>query len=202
MSCVRKLLMKGVVWAGMLLLAPLSAMANVVYTHAGPPFFIFNAGSPYTTANKITFSFEVADPLAPNLSVSEVIPLEWSFTDGLQTGSSADPNWSVVMNFNTDVTGVPIGWIVAATSATGFVQFKHALFSGDHGYEFAGITVGEVVGTGRADLDCAGCLPPGPWAVSAVPEPGGLLLWGIGLALVAVLCRRRWEKVQQSPLRG
>lgn len=193
MPGMSKTLVKMLFGASMFLLAPLAAYANLIFTYDGNPFYLFPPGSPYTTANSITFSFEVSDPLPADLFHSDagVNPLNWLMTDGLQTASSADPSWTLGFAFDTDAAGAIVGWLVGASSATGVMQIKHWPGGGalNDGYEFALITG---VGSSDNDLGCSSCPPFPTWTVTdtaAVPEPGSFALFGAGLAMLALLRR-------------
>jgi hypothetical protein len=196
MLWMAKNLIKGLA-AAMFFLTPLGAYANKVFSYIGSPFFIFSLGSPYSPANHIAFSFEVADPLPADLFRSDegVNLLNWSYTDGVQTASSTDLLWSISYAFETDATGTMIGWIFGASSSSGNFQFKHwsGGFTQDNGYEFAEIMDS---GFGRTDIGCGvpRCAPVPTWTIAetpAVPEPSTLALYAAGLAFLVHFSRRR-----------
>jgi hypothetical protein len=120
------------------LLVPAVAQANVIYSYIGPNFVTIEDVTPpagtYTTAMRVTGSFEVAEALAPNLSKVSIRDsvLSFSFNDGRNTVAD-DTIDSPVFEVTTDAQGDIIGWLVQLIGAAqhlwvtrGFSSFPRA----------------------------------------------------------------------------
>jgi hypothetical protein len=97
-----------------LLSAPL--MADTIYTYTGNPFAGVGAGAeaPYVSTDFVSITFTLTNPLPANLVIdntksSNVTPISYSFSDGVQTldtGNSLDS----FFNIGTDGSGHIINW--------------------------------------------------------------------------------------------
>jgi hypothetical protein len=95
-----------------------TADTTYTYTYTGNPFTF--AVSPYTTNDFISGSFDLATPLDNNLPLTDITPLSFSFSDGVQTYLSTDPR--LVGSFpsiQTDASGTPSFWFFNATLLLG-----------------------------------------------------------------------------------
>jgi hypothetical protein len=96
-----------------------AAQADTIYTYTGSPFqFTINQEPPsgaYTTAMKVTGSFTLAAPLAPNLSNDDITAdvLSFSFTDGRNTISDSN---AVAKFFQFTTFNIP-GWHIQLQTA-------------------------------------------------------------------------------------
>src|SRR5262245_27171784 len=176
------------------------ASADVTYEYMGKDFdTIIDATPPagtYTTSMRVTVSFTVSTPLAPNMPFSRIVDslLSYSFNDGRNTISTAD---ILNVRVSTNASGAIDHWVVAA--GIGDIPYSAGLqlltistdnhaIPGDPGGDF-----------GETDV----CLPDdclttqfdrgsvvgelGTW--SLVPEPSTDILLASGLAVLGF--RRR-----------
>ena len=77
------------------------------YQYTGNPF-TFVTGPPYTTSDFVTAMVTLAGPLAPNMPLTSVSPIAFTFSDGVQTLT----NSNFFMQFATGPTGAIIAWNV------------------------------------------------------------------------------------------
>ena len=182
---------KFVLAAVLVLLA--SGTQATTYTYTGVNFDA--ASGPYTTAMSVSGSITLASPLAPNLVGADLLAsLEsWSFSNGVQTYSSAAPPLFQQVLVSTDANGAIADWSVGfnisgsqeAVISCGSLGPAPALgtcFSNGSflpGYDFGGAAFGV----------SASAPIPGSWAL--VPEPSTALLLGLGLTGLAAKGRRR-----------
>lgn len=108
--------MKSLRLVGIAAVGVLGASASATYTFTGSnysftrPFTTCTAGpcANFTTSMRVGGSFTTASPLAPNLSLQSIASLvvAYSFSDGLSTYTSSDPNARIVgFDVATDATG-------------------------------------------------------------------------------------------------
>ncbi len=182
---------KFVLAAALVLLA--SGAQATTYTYTGVNFDA--ASSPYTTAMSVSGSITLASPLAPNLVGADLLAsLEsWSFSNGVQTYSSAAPPLFQQVLVSTDANGTIADWSVGfnisgsqeAVISCGSLGPAPALgtcFSSGPflpGYDFGGAAFGV---SASAPIS-------GSWVL--VPEPSTALLLGLGLTGLAAKGRRR-----------
>jgi hypothetical protein len=156
----------------------------VTYTYTGNDFQ--TATSPYTTSDFVSGFFTLASALGDNLVDDSVTPASYSFSDGVQTITSASPPTDVTFEVSTDASGNISGWFINLESPSPFFQIStettpnqedFGVSSGGEGLNF--FAEGTWVMTGGG--------------TSPVPEPGNVAV--IGLGLVGIGWVRR--KVQQ-----
>jgi hypothetical protein len=175
------------------LLLPLPLLAQTYdYTYTGNDFqgdglSVVPPVLPYTTSDFVTVTFTLSAPLGDNLGEGTTIrPLTWSFSDGVQTDTSADPGATSDFTFITNGSGQILDWDVvdyfgvADNSSIG--TYGATPFNVDDGvYSYTGSVSG------------AEKYNPGLWtvseSVSSVPEGSsypllllsGACLFGVGL---------------------
>lgn len=159
--------------AAVVLTLPLTA-GPVTYTYTGNDFNSVTA-SVYTTSDFVSGFFTLASPLADDMTLppggSNITPLSFSYTDGVQTYSSAGNPSQITFQIATDASGNIIQWNVSLGNGP-----PSAVFTRNYpvSVEDAGIFG---IQEGAISND------PGAWSVSTtVPEPATLVLAGAGLA--------------------
>lgn len=180
----------------MLLLPSTKMVAQTTYYYTGNPF-TFSVGYPgpcYSNANSITGNFTVATQLPPNFPflVGNVTPLNFSFTDGLQTLTDQSAEY-YQFSVSTDETGTITTWSVGVEdsahdqfsinnySALGYV------FQGDEAYLFFNggfclgynFNPGAWQGGGSGSCQVPQIQTPGP---GAAPQSRYVALAGCGQA--------------------
>jgi MYXO-CTERM domain-containing protein len=202
------------------LLAPLipfafapPAFADATYTYTGS-LFINNDGNLGNPAGypcsagvgecSIQGFFTLAQPLAASSTYTTLTPESFSFTDGMETLTSANtpPNQVFLVNFSTDANGNIIAWALLVESYTvvGPTQFVNNLSTQNTGPG----TQYDVSNEGTTCLvasptDCSYEYDsvigmPGSWSVTTTPEPDPVPLTLVGVGLLGFVARRRIAK--------
>jgi hypothetical protein len=202
-SLVRALLVGSL----LLIVCAAPASADTVYTYIGNPFTTFQDFFPYYFAPcysggcQLQGSFDVAQPLGPNLNNYSPTLLNYGFAvvPVLGIGFPA-PGWLMV---STDSSGAIIDWNFQFQlnfgSYNGLVNYF--LISGSSTSDYAQIA--EITGGGHQAYYSGGNYgSPGTWTVSPapapVPEPGSIVLFGTGLAALGGLVRRRLDRTAKT----
>jgi hypothetical protein len=174
---IRELRRNAVVCAGALLSLALSspsavAQATWQYTYTGNPFTRIY-GAPYTTANFVTASFKLPEPLPagatstiPGITPATAAAFEVTMSDGQQTISTSSPLlrqvWEMSINA-TDANGLPSRWniILVSNPTTSPFQtfpFIQSTATSTYAVDFAELNLAGQQAEGRAG---------GTWTVEA-----------------------------------
>jgi hypothetical protein len=147
------------------------------YKYTGNPFTTATAS--YTTSDFVTALVTLADPLAPNMPLTIVTPLAFSFSDGVQTITDLNV-MSTSIRFETGQTGVITEWEIQVISGFGVVRTTNTPPLGD---------VVDVGAMGPAQGFNLGA--PGEWVLSSVPDVGSTLaLLFLSLMALGVAARQ------------
>jgi hypothetical protein len=176
--------------AAFVLMVPL--MADEIYTYTGNVFTTTSDPSGGFAGQSIDGSFTLAAPLPDGLTFTasptgNVVPLSYSFSDGVNTFT----NLNSVDDFQieTNGSGVITEWFVSIS--TDGVNTP-GLSTQDDGSPMSPT----IVDNGHSSFDNFGGQnenDKGIWtpsSTSAVPEPGNLMLVGLGLAAIGVVRHR------------
>ena len=175
--------------AALSLAYPASVQAvPTTYVYTGNPFT--NVSGPYSTSDFVTAMVTLANPLPPNTPLTQVTPLAFTFSDGVQTIT------------NQEATG---SFFAFATGPTGMITFwqDQVIFSGlrimgeisNSILTFREPVGGLVVDAGFADIPERGMGrnvgAPGTWATAGVPDAGSsLALLSLSLTALGVAARQ------------
>jgi hypothetical protein len=159
----------------------------ITYTYTGTPFTTVTG--PYTTSDKVTGSVELMNPLGPNMSLTFVTPLAFSFFDGVQTINSSSFTFAN-MSFATGPTGAITQWIVQVGTNTGIIQTANSIAAFD-----SGRLLPDGTGSGLVVFQPN----PGTWSTTSVPDAGttfGLLSLSVTALGVAT---RQFKRAAARP---
>jgi hypothetical protein len=157
-----------------------SAFADTTYVYTGTDF-TFDI-SPYTASEMVTGSITLSAPLADNLPLSFVLPVAFSFSDGVQTLSYANTNsdtFVVSTNARGDITNWYIS-VAAVVSGIPLELIETSALIGDYGLSAIAVP-GSFVGAYTAS--------PGMW--SPVPEASTWAMMAVGFVGLGVLGLRK-----------
>lgn len=184
--------------AAAMLSASLTAQADTVYTYTGLDFI--SANGPFTTADSVKGSFTLANPLVGNLSNVNVVPLSFSFNDGVETFSSGT-SVGYFPGISTNANGVITQWIITIVAADKIdeLQVFNEYIAGEGLYDYDKAVIENTTdnpyGIGP---NVYGATSDGPGtftssASSAVtPEPSSIALLGTGLLGIVGVVRKRF----------
>jgi hypothetical protein len=168
-------------------------MADEIYTYTGNPFTVTSDPSGGFAGQSVDGSFTIGAPLGDDLTfassptIGNVVPLSYSFTDGVNTFTNL--NSVSYFNFETNGSGVITEWFVSMSTdglntpglSTQDDGSPSSPTIADQGNSAFGNTGGENLND------------KGVWSASstsAVPEPGNLMLVSLGLAAIAIVRQR------------
>jgi hypothetical protein len=172
----------------------LPVRADTLYTYTGDRFN-FVQGGLYSPGDEITGSFVLSDSylsaFAPGAGLHSISAFvtRYSFTDGHQTLTQLNSTALFEVGFGFD--GTPVvptdggsanaDWdVVIQQSSTDFIStgditgdYVTSALMGDSYAQIASYSASRYPGG------------PGTWTIQRVPEPGSLLLLGVGIACIA-----------------
>jgi hypothetical protein len=147
-------------------------LADITYEYTGNPFT--SVSGPYSTSDFVTAMVTLGSPLAANMPLTEVTPLAWSLSDGVQTLT----NLNAFPNFFFFATG-PTGMIT---------EWRMQVFGegpGDTIASFNNLPMQDIGATETDEGTVFGA--PGTWATGAsVPDAGSSSLALLSLSLTAL----------------
>jgi hypothetical protein len=172
---------------GVVLLGVSYAAADTVYTYTGNDFT--TATSPYTTSDSITGSFTVATPLGDNLVDSVIDPSSFTFSDGVNTITTANAV-SDTFEVSTNASGAIISWSISIIGSTSDLQTYNV--PGDPDFISDAVPV---IGPHHGTL-ANNTLDPGTWTVSVplAPLPLYVQLTVITLGALGLFGFRKMRK--------
>jgi len=145
----------------------------ITYTYTGNPFQ--TATAPYTTSMFVSGMLTLAGPLAPNMPLTSVTPLAFSFSDGVQTFTNLTAGVTAAFAFSTGAGGVITGWQIAIAQDSTF----SFIFTANN----ASIRSDNVRNlnrrAGNAEL-------PGAWSMSSGVPDSGSTIYLMSLTLIAL----------------
>jgi hypothetical protein len=150
--------------------------ADTVYTYTGNPFQL--ALGVYTTSDKVTVSVELSDPLGPNMALTMVTPLAFSFSDGVRTLTNLNASGSG-FTFATSSTGAITQWDAFAfinnPTESDVIRTGNPALPSSEVTDFASLPPSD-------DNDAHNLNAPGVWSVAAAPDAGST----VGLFLLSL----------------
>lgn len=196
------------------------AQANVTYSYLGNPFSdVIDASFPtgtFDTSMRVSGSFELANPLAPNLAFTDIGAdiLIFTFSNGRSTLSSGDADLSNFFFVQTDAAGQIVVWDLILQQSPPLTDANDPQVAIVTQNDPAGLLFGSPAVQDRGDfircepsnvprglcinlLDSASTTAPGGWTLSVpgtpvvpVASPSSAALLGLGLMVLAFTGRR------------
>jgi hypothetical protein len=147
------------------------------YQYTGNPFT--TVSGPYTTSDFVSGMLTLAGPLAPNMPLTTITPIAFSFSDGVQTLTNHTLNVVATFSTGTGPEGAVTLWDiqirVPGQSRIETIRLPLAILDagqlgGDSGFNFRN---------------------PGTWTTPATPDAGSsLALLSLSLTALGVAARR------------
>ena len=189
----------GAMCAGLLSVAGHPAVASVIYTYTGSSYT--TATAPYDQTMTVNVSIELESELTNNLNAKHFYPISFRFSDGLNTITQNTEHTGGYFQFSTDNNGTITGWGVAAghsfsdDSVVGDVSLQIGTWFFDQlFFDTDSAIMSPCDGTKYCDLfqaSYAYTWAPGIWALTAVPVPATVWLFGSGLLCLIGTARRK-----------
>ena len=197
--------MLGIMYGYLLLTTVTPTIASVTYSYTGNLYNRFSTPSSYDNSMAISGTIELNAPLDANLNLESVTPLNFNFSDGLNTISSDNATFSS-FKFITNSVGEITGWDfgvsiglptpeVVGGESFGIYGDRRPDLMYYHPIDHVDIYTCIVATAGSCNqysVDYAETYDlPGSWSV--VPVPAAIWLFGSGLLGLVGMARR--EKV-------
>jgi PEP-CTERM motif-containing protein len=169
-----------------------TARADVMYDYTGNDF-TSTSGTAFTTSENISGYIQVATTLAGGLNNVSIPYTAFSFSDGVNTISSATAGAVVdVLKVTTNSAGTIVGWDIDAYVYAGAAPTFEEIFSAN---SINGATDQGAIGTctssicsSETNVSFADEHDAGVWVIAPVPEPSTwamMILGFLGLGFVA-----------------
>jgi hypothetical protein len=182
-----------------------TARADTQYSYSGDDFTSWtNTACP--PACHITGSLTLATPLLTGSNVADVIPLSFSFTDGITTWTDVNAPGGI-FEFSTDAMGNITFWIGSLAKTQdpsqcdpGSSDLRFLKFESTSSFALNSGTAICATDTSISGLYDAENESSGIWTVSTaggtpIPEPGALSLTLLGLLAAAIFWRRPESRI-------
>ncbi len=184
---MRMKLFGAAILAALFCLSP-NAKADVIYSYTGNPFTSFLGTANCGFVCEITGSFTVANALPANLSydpnVANIIPIAFSFSNGLNTETQLDNPLQAFFSIGTNGSGAINQWVIGIINTNGTVSWdSDAPNSSNITFDQSAIIEGNALNFNS----------PGTWteSVSGVPELSTWTMMLIGFAGIGFMAYRR-----------
>jgi len=164
------------------------ASADTIYTYTGMPFT--SALSPYTTSDYVSGWIDLAAPLSAGRPLTGIVPVSFSFSDGLQTITASNALSGSVIDLATDSSADISYWLIVLYDEPTYTATVLTFNCPSCGLSVAAADQGiNSSSQGGSTIDS-----PGTWTVSTTPLPAALPLFATGLGAMGLLGWRRKRK--------
>jgi hypothetical protein len=174
------------------LLASQTVRADFVYTYTGNDFNNVD-GSTFSKNDSITGSLTFKTALGANIDTVFLMPIAFSFSDGVATISNDTPGNQLQLIIQTNSSAAISGWNIAVFKDSPDGDFEHEIVTlSTNGVD------GVDSGTDFTNNHTGSNFNPGTWSLaqiaSPVPEPSTWAMMILGFAGIGVMTyRRRWS---------
>jgi MYXO-CTERM domain-containing protein len=167
--------------------------ASVMLVYTGNNFTDFQP--PYNGTDHVTATIILADPLGNATSLTDVTPISFSISDGVQTITNAEAVFVFgTFAFGTDAVGAIDEWNILVQPLQGIINPTINQIQSIN--EPSGPVFDQVCcffeGT-QLRANASNSNNPGSWLVSAVPAPAPSNVAGLGMLGLIFLWRRRGQ---------
>ncbi len=177
------------------------ARANAIYVYTGQPFNDFRNGGSCPPTCRITGSFTVPVPLAPNLpSLTEITPLSFTISSGNVTLTNGEPT-DTSLAVGTDASGAITtwSWVVVGPASSPTARLLTQKTTPE--FTFDDVRIGNSPPPNVGPVIALVQGAPGTWSTTAVPEPGTICQIAGGLLIIG-LVRLSKRRVHNNEIRN